>query len=218
MELKEEDARSRAKREQVLAGAQRVFLREGFSAVSTDTLAREAGVSKRTLYAYYPSKEELFVDAIRGLTLEQPETRVLAFIRSIRPDTVEELHEALVMLAKRIIAATMNPTYLALMRTIIADSHRFPQLIEVVRSTIPELALKEIGDVIQRAQDRGLTVPGDKEVMTRMYLGPLFSYPLLDGLLRPLSQPQPPEEQKLRQIVDLYIKAIAADESTRKAE
>ncbi|GCE21094.1 hypothetical protein [Dictyobacter kobayashii] len=54
--------------------------------------------------------------------------------------------------------------------------------------------------------------------MTRMYLGPLFSYTLLDGLLRPVSQPQPPDTKKIQQIVDLYMKAISADENARKAE
>jgi TetR/AcrR family transcriptional regulator, mexJK operon transcriptional repressor len=213
MALEEEGVRARAKREQVLAGAQRVFLREGFAAVSTDTLAREAGVSKRTLYAYYSSKEELFVDALRGLTIDQPKTRVLDFIREIEPSTVQELHAALVTLAERIIAATMNLEYLALMRTIIADSHRFPQLTEILRSTIPELVYQEIGDMLQRAQKNGVALHGDKEAMTRLYLGPLFSYTLLDGLLRPLSQPQPPDEKRIRQIVGLYMKAISEDES-----
>jgi AcrR family transcriptional regulator len=216
--LHEDSARTRAKREQILAGAQRAFLREGFAAVSTDTLAREAGVSKRTLYAYYPGKEELFVDVLRGLTIEQPKTNVLAFIRAIAPNTVEELHEVLVQLAERIMAITMTPEYLAVMRAIIADSHRFPQLTEAVRSTIPEMALKEIGDMLQRARENGVALRGDGDIMTRLYLGSLFSYVLLDGLLRPLSQPQPPDVRKIRQIVDLYMQAISGDEHTRKDE
>ena len=204
----EEGTRAQAKREQILAGAQRVFLHEGFAAVSTDTLARESSVSKRTLYAYYPSKEELFVDVLRRLTIEQPETNVLAFMRSIAPGTIQELHEVLYQLAERIIAITMNPQYLALLRTIIADSHRFPQLTEVVRSTIPELALKEIGALLKRAQENGVALHDD-EAMTPLYLGPLFTYPSLDGLLRPLSQPRPPNANTIRQIVDLYMKAIS---------
>lgn len=69
-----------AKQGQILSGARRVFLREGFAAASTDVIAREAGVSKRTLYSYYPSKEELFQDVLRGLTIENPQTQVLEFV------------------------------------------------------------------------------------------------------------------------------------------
>jgi AcrR family transcriptional regulator len=125
------------------------------------------------------------------------------------PATVEELHEVLMRLAERIIAITMSEQYLSLIRTIIADSHRFPQLVEAVRSTIPELALREIEGVFQRAKENGVAIRGDEDIITRLFLGPLFSYTLIDGLLRPLSQPQPPNARKIRQIVDLFIKAIA---------
>jgi len=209
---------ARAKREQVLEAAQRVFLREGFAATSTDVLAHEAGVSKRTLYAYYPSKEELFIDVVRRLTIEHPKTHVLAFIQTIVPHTVQELHEMLIQLAERIIAATMNPEYLALLRTIIADSYRFPQLTEVVRSTIPEVAFEEIGSMLQRAQENGVALRGENEAMTRLYVGPLFSYSLLDGLLRPASQPQLPDARNIRQLVGLYMKAISEEESASKGE
>ena len=215
--MEEEGARARSKREQILEGARRVFLREGFAATSTDELVREAGVSKRTLYAYYPGKEELFVEVLRRMTIDQPETHVLAFIRAIEPGTLEELHAALIKLAERIIAATMHPEYLALLRTIIADSHRSPQLTEIVRSTIPELALKEIEAMLRRAQEKGVVLRGDGEIMARLYLGPLFSYTLLDGLLRPVSRPQPPDTEKIQQIVDLYIRAISVTETMRKA-
>ena len=48
------------KAESILAAAQRTFLASGFGAVSMDAIAREAGASKATLYAYFSSKEELF--------------------------------------------------------------------------------------------------------------------------------------------------------------
>ena len=44
----------------VLRAARRAFLAGGFGAVSMDAIAREAGVSKATVYAHFGSKEELF--------------------------------------------------------------------------------------------------------------------------------------------------------------
>ena len=49
-----------AKRRQIIDGARRIFLRAGFDAASMGAIAREAGVSKGTLYVYFKSKEELF--------------------------------------------------------------------------------------------------------------------------------------------------------------
>ena len=192
-----------------MEGARRVFLREGFAAASTDVIAREAGVSKRTLYAYYPSKEELFGDVLRRLTIENPQTRVLESVRRINPRSHEELREALLGLAKKLVPTMMDPEYLALLRTIIADSHRFPQLGEIFRSTVPEQGIREGRDMLQRAQENGVAVEGDPEVMVRMFIGPLLTYALVDGLFRPDGEPQPPGTEKIEEIVGLYMKAIS---------
>ncbi|MBO9465939.1 TetR/AcrR family transcriptional regulator [Tropicibacter sp. R15_0] len=48
--------------DQVLAGAREVFLRDGFEGASVDDIAREAGVSKATLYSYFPDKRLLFME------------------------------------------------------------------------------------------------------------------------------------------------------------
>ncbi|HXO91725.1 MAG TPA: helix-turn-helix domain-containing protein, partial [Stellaceae bacterium] len=49
-----------SKSESILAAAKRSFLAAGFGAVSMDSIAREAGVSKATVYAHFAGKEELF--------------------------------------------------------------------------------------------------------------------------------------------------------------
>ncbi len=192
-----------------MEGARRVFLREGFAAASTDVISREAGVSKRTLYAYYPSKEELFGDVLRRLTIENPQTRVLESVRGADPESREELREALLGLAKKLVPTMMSPEYLALLRTIIADSHRFPQLGEIFRSTVPEQGIREGRDMLRRAQENGVAVEGDPEVMVRMFIGPLLTYALVDGLFRPDGEPQPPGTEKIEEIVGLYMKTIS---------
>ena len=50
----------RAKRRQIIEGARAVFLASGFDAASMGEIARQAGVSKGTLYVYFDSKERLF--------------------------------------------------------------------------------------------------------------------------------------------------------------
>ena len=53
-------------------GARRAFL-AGFDAASMNDVARAAGVSKGTLYAYFDSKEQLFEAMIREERAQQPE-------------------------------------------------------------------------------------------------------------------------------------------------
>jgi len=52
--------RSGHKREEILASARALFLREGYADTGMEVVARAAGVSTATLYAYFPSKADLF--------------------------------------------------------------------------------------------------------------------------------------------------------------
>jgi AcrR family transcriptional regulator len=48
-------------KERILETTNRLFYRQGIRAVGVDTIAAEAGISKRTLYNHFPSKDELIV-------------------------------------------------------------------------------------------------------------------------------------------------------------
>ncbi|MCR5146522.1 MAG: TetR/AcrR family transcriptional regulator [Clostridia bacterium] len=48
------------KEKQIVEAAKRLFNKYGFKRVTMDEIAKEAGVTKRTVYAYFKSKEELF--------------------------------------------------------------------------------------------------------------------------------------------------------------
>ncbi len=200
--------RARAKRDQILSGARRVFLRDGFAAASTDAIAAEAKVSKRTLYAYYPSKEDLFADVMRKLTIENPQTRALESIEEMSPGDGEELRRDLMELAQKIVVTMMQPDYLALLRTTIADTHRFPQLGGLFRATVPERALRSFAVFIERGRERGVVDPDvDGETAARMFIGPLLTYAVLGGLFAE-GPPRQPTREKIEEIVDLYVKAI----------
>ena len=59
-----EPERTQAKRQQIRAGAQRLFLKLGYERTSMDAIAAEARVSKQTLYRYYQTKDALFIDIL----------------------------------------------------------------------------------------------------------------------------------------------------------
>ena len=48
----------------ILQSARRPFMSSGYAATRVEPIARQAGVSTATLYAYYPSKEDLFAAVI----------------------------------------------------------------------------------------------------------------------------------------------------------
>ncbi len=56
------ESRKLANKQTILKTAEEVFLEKGYSATTTDEIAERAGVTKRTLYSYFPSKVALYVD------------------------------------------------------------------------------------------------------------------------------------------------------------
>jgi len=53
------EERQNKKREKILEGALRAFLRNGYAA-NMDVIAAEGGVAKQTIYTYFKDKESLF--------------------------------------------------------------------------------------------------------------------------------------------------------------
>src|ERR1700694_5297844 len=102
----------RGKAEMVLDAARRTFLASGFGAVTMDAIAREAGVSKATVYAHFTGKEELFGAIVARLS----ERRFGGFTaEALDPVDVEE---SLSAIARRFLDLVLSPEAIALNRII----------------------------------------------------------------------------------------------------
>lgn len=61
-----------ARRAQILACAQRLFSEQRYGAVSMETVAREAGVTRGLLHHYFGGKRELFLEVVRSMVHVPP--------------------------------------------------------------------------------------------------------------------------------------------------
>ena len=208
MDQEELTPRARAKRDQIREGAQRVFLERGFAGTSTDAIASEAGVSKQTLYVYYASKEDLLVDVMRHLIHDDPQNR-LPGMEGEALETPDEVRRVLSFLAQRLIANLMQPDYLALIRVVIAETPRLPQLGSLFRSALPERVLANVSAILEGAQQSEAIEAVDREAASRMFVGALLTYAIYNGLLVGDGLPQPPASERIEAVVDLFMKAIS---------
>jgi len=71
------------KRLAVLDGAVRVFIESGYDASSMDRIAEAAGVSKRTVYNHFASKEILFQEIISAFLAERDERKPIQYTRDL---------------------------------------------------------------------------------------------------------------------------------------
>lgn len=107
---------------QVLEGARKVFLRDGFERASVDDIAREAGVSKATIYAYFPDKELLFLEVARCECHRQTE-EAEAMVEGDVPVQV-----ALTIAAERIVAFHLSDFGQRMFRIVVGEGERFQGL------------------------------------------------------------------------------------------
>jgi TetR/AcrR family transcriptional repressor of mexJK operon len=203
-----QNARAQQTRERLRAAAQRLFLQQGYLATSIDAILAEAGVSsKETLYRHYASKEELFVDVLGHLTLSQPGfSEKLSALPT--PHDLPSLRQALTQLSREILSLMRQPEYLALVRIIIAEAPRFPQLGSLFFSTVPQRGLTLIMALLQAAREQQLIADVDFEVVARALLGGLLSY-AITGLLFAEEETRLPSLDHADEVVEIIMRALA---------
>ncbi|WP_181784685.1 TetR/AcrR family transcriptional regulator [Pseudonocardia pini] len=113
------------KRRAILRGALTVFAREGYTRASIDQIAREAGVSTRTIYNHVADKSALFETVIQESAARVAEAQVEAMDRHLG-GAVPDLREALVAFA-RDHARPTDADHFALVRQIQAEVGHIPE-------------------------------------------------------------------------------------------
>jgi AcrR family transcriptional regulator len=77
-------------KERILSAAKDQFFSHGFTKVTIDEIAAKVGISKKTIYKYYPSKDDL-VKAVTEATLHEVEASCKSIIENTELDFVEKL-------------------------------------------------------------------------------------------------------------------------------
>ncbi|KUF37098.1 MULTISPECIES: TetR/AcrR family transcriptional regulator [Xanthomonas] len=124
------------KRNAIVEAAIAEFRQHGFEATSMDRVAATAGVSKRTVYNHFPSKDALFGEILRGLWQRSAEAVNLAY----RPD--QPLHLQLIALLQQKLRLLDDPAFIDLSRVAIAEGIHSPAR---ARELLSQLGSKEEG-------------------------------------------------------------------------
>ncbi len=140
--------------QQVLQGARSVFLRDGFEGASVDDIARAAGVSKATLYSYFPDKRALFAEVARSECVTQAEAAMA------RVDVTRPPAEVLPAAGRHLVAFFLSEFGQRVFRICVAESDRFPELGRQFYDSGPALVEQALGGYFDLAGERGeLDIP-----------------------------------------------------------
>jgi AcrR family transcriptional regulator len=179
--------RKQARPQEILAAALDVFGERGYAAARLDEVARRAGVTKGTLYLYFPNKEELFKAVIR-------ETLVPALMRlgeasgPARSATArfEDMMEEFPLLA----ASPLG----ALPKLIAAEAGNFPELARFYLDEVVARGLGAVRAILRHGIETGEFRAVDLEhapfcIIAPLVIGLLWSHSLGRVAERPLDLP-----------------------------
>jgi TetR/AcrR family transcriptional repressor of mexJK operon len=191
------------KAESILAAAKRAFLAAGFGAVSMDTIAREAGASKATVYAHFGSKEELF-----GAVIERECEQYFARFSAGELDP-RDVRASLTILGRRFLELILSPDAIALHRIIVGEVTRFPMLGEVFWRAGPERERVQIEAFLQSASACGALAIADTRLAAEQFVSLVRGDAQLRQLLRLGTAPGDRDiELAVEGAVDTFLRAF----------
>jgi AcrR family transcriptional regulator len=200
--------RKEARPQELLDAALELFAQKGFAATRSEEVAARAGVSKGTLYLYYPSKEEL-LKAVIQQRLSSEIAAVAAEVERHDGSASEVLQE---MLTAWWIGVLQSPSS-AVFKLVITEVLNFPELAQFYVDEVVEPGKRLVGKVIERGIRRGefrkVDVPSAvlslvmPMVMLCIHKHSLGACPMVHDWVDP--------PQFVRQHVDLVLRGLRAD-------
>ncbi len=197
---------------QILKAALDVFGERGLAGARLDDIARRAGVSKGTIYLYFPNKEELFREVVRAIVVDRLR-QAAAEAREGNP--VDEL--------RRYLRAHWNfvrsPEFQTIFRLVTGELHNFPDLAEFYGREVVKPANELLAGVIRRGIDRGDFRPVDPVLAARFIASTTITHSTwcarrhVFKLLTDVT-----DEQVFEGLFDLFFHAIRATPTANAAE
>ncbi len=190
---------SEQKRLAILEAAKEIFVEQGFLATSMDAVAMKAGVSKRTVYNHFPSKEELFSSIILQLLSYTQEIMQQAF------DPNRPVRDQLIEIAELKTQLFTNEDTLPITRLILSETIRDPEKMLNVLSKIEESEAVFFEFLEQATHKGALKITNPQRAATQFFSlikGELFWPMIIKG------QGLPDDEtcqQVIEQAVDIFL-------------
>jgi AcrR family transcriptional regulator len=190
-----EESPESAKRRQILEGARKVFLAQGFDGASMGE------ISKGTLYVYFDSKESLF----EALTTE--EKRGLAEVLFQLDAEDPDVRAVLTKLGLSYLRRMGTPEHISSIRMVIGAAEKFPQLGQAFYEAGPCQGSARLKAYLDRQVEAGRLLIEDTGVAAQHYLDLCVS-----GLMRRLlfAVGEPPTENQIKDNVEHAIRVFFA--------
>ena len=148
--------RKDARPQELLAAALSLFVEKGFAATRAEEVALRAGVSKGTLYLYYPSKEEL-LKAVISHNLSERIAEGADLAAAHQGSAAVLLRTVLVDWWRQLYDSPASGVF----KLVITEARTFPEIADYYAREVLDPAHRLLGGIVQRGIDRGEFRPVD---------------------------------------------------------
>ena len=199
--------KTEAKREAILEAASKVFMEAGFEGASMAEISKVTGGSKATLYSYFKSKEELFVDVMHHAAHQQLDP----MLSSLNQDT-ENLPRALQVFGEQVVGFLCSAGAIQTRRLVIAESGR-SYIGQRFHEQGPKEGMQQIADFLKLQMDRGKLRQADPMLAT-LQLGALLECETVMPLLMGIETEMPPAriKQAVKRALQTFFTAYGMPE------
>jgi AcrR family transcriptional regulator len=181
-----------------------IFGEHGLAAARLDDIAKRAGLSKGTIYLYFPNKEELFREMVRQTVVAQIELREREFDESTGTST-----DALKAYMRSYWKFIRSPGFAPIFRLIHAEIPNFPELARFYAQEVVSRAHRLIATIISRGIERGEFRNIDPYVAARMLTAPFVIHGLWCTHRDCFSSvAKKSDDEVLDELMDFYLYAI----------
>jgi len=189
--------------EQIIKAALEVFGECGLANARLQDIAARAGVSKGTIYLYFPNKEELFREMIR-------QTAVAAIERAEQANVPGTPTNQLLAFMRGYWAFVRSPVFITIYRLVLGELHQFPDLAKFYAHEVVARGQKLMAGIISRGIDAGEFREIDPMVAARM----LVAVIVMNGIWRDEHTGVPllahkSDEEVFTELAQFYLHSIA---------
>lgn len=193
-------------RQQILAAASELFLRDGYANTSIDAVIERVGGSKRAIYSHFGGKDDLFAAMLTSISEE-----VLRTIPEGHEAVDEDVRASLTRFASAVMRALMDPRTVALYRLVIAEGVRMPELAQTFLRSGPRRAAAGLSQLLARHAAAGALTITHPAATAEHFIGMLRDDTYLEVLLgvrEPLSERA--WKARVNRAVDLFLDGTRA--------
>lgn len=200
--------RKEARPQELLDAALELFVEKGFAATRAEEVAARAGVSKGTLYLYYPSKEELLKAVIRERLSDEIAAGALQ-VEQYEGPTSALMLEVLTTWWARMFDSPASGVF----KLMISEVRGFPEIAEFYVHEVIEPGERAIGAIVQRGIARGEFRPVDVPTVVHSLLLPMVMMCLHKHSIGACSAHKMDVEPHrfMRDHVELVLRGVLAD-------